>query len=154
MLIIRPATAADAPRVCDIILTSRAAFLPFAVSPHSTEAMHTWVRERLLPAGDCYVAQQAGELVGILALQRATPHNWIEQLYLCPHYVGQGIGTQLLAYAMQILPLPIRLYTFQENFGARRFYERHGFSAIAWSNGQENEERCADVLYEKAKAAD
>ncbi len=129
-------------------MTSRAAFLAFAVSPHSPSDMQLWVREQLLPAGGCYVAQLGQQIVGVLAIKRDTPSNWIEQLYICPHYVGQGIGAQLLQHALQFLPRPVRLYTFQANFGARRFYQRHGFVAIAWSNGQENEERCADVLFE------
>jgi hypothetical protein len=33
---------------------------------------------------------------------------------------------------------------------ALSFYERHGFRAIAFSDGSANEERCPDVLYELA----
>jgi hypothetical protein len=49
---------------------------------------------------------------------------------------------------MNTLAPPIRLYTFQANAGARRFYERHGFVPIEFTDGQANEERCPDVLYE------
>jgi ribosomal protein S18 acetylase RimI-like enzyme len=49
---------------------------------------------------------------------------------------------------MANLTSPIRLYTFQENDGARRFYERHGFRAIEFGDGSNNEENCPDVLYE------
>ena len=45
---------------------------------------------------------------------------------------------------------PIRLYTFQTNAGARRFYERYGFRAIRFTDGRANEEHCPDVLYELA----
>jgi GNAT superfamily N-acetyltransferase len=148
---IRPATSQDAERFTEILIQSRATFLPFAKSPHTDAAMHLWVREKLLPHAKCYVAQdEQSRLLGILALESNATGNWIEQLYLCPQHVAQGIGTQLLHFALRQLSLPIRLYTFQQNFGARRFYERHGFRAIAWSNGAENEERCADVLYELA----
>jgi putative addiction module component (TIGR02574 family) len=44
----------------------------------------------------------------------------------------------------------VRLYTFQANTRARSFWERHGFKAIAYSDGSTNEERCPDVLYELA----
>ena len=40
------------------------------------------------------------------------------------------------------------VYTFQANAGARRFYERHGFVPVEFTDGQANEERCPDVLYE------
>ena len=69
---------------------------------------------------------------------------------LAPNHVGNGIGTLLLAHALKTLPSPVRLHTFQANHGARRFYERHGFTAIAFTDGQGNEERCPDVLYELA----
>ncbi len=49
---------------------------------------------------------------------------------------------------MRTMSLPIRLYTFQANLGARRFYSRHGFVAIEFGDGRANEERCPDVLYE------
>lgn len=62
--------------------------------------------------------------------------------------VGQKIGSALLAHAIQTLAKPIRLYTFQQNTGARRFYERHGFHAIQFTEGEGNEEKCPDVLYE------
>ncbi len=52
-------------------------------------------------------------------------------------------------------PLPVRLYTFQENHRARSFYERHGFKVIELTDGSANEERCPDVLYEYGvRAAD
>ena len=64
-----------------------------------------------------------------------------------PTLVGNGIGSTLLAFAMAEFPKPIHLYTFQANVGARRFYERHGFVAIEFTEGQDNEELCPDVLY-------
>ena len=45
----------------------------------------------------------------------------------------------------------MRLYAFQQNEAARRFYERHGFVAIAFGDGSTNEERCPDVLYGLAR---
>jgi ribosomal protein S18 acetylase RimI-like enzyme len=65
-----------------------------------------------------------------------------------PGHTGQGVGAQLLQAAHGRLMPPIRLYTFQANTGARRFYERHGYKAIALTDGSGNEERCPDVLYE------
>ena len=46
------------------------------------------------------------------------------------------------------LNLSIRLRTFQENLGARRFYEQHGFKIIEFSDGSGNEEHYPDMLYE------
>jgi ribosomal protein S18 acetylase RimI-like enzyme len=102
------------------------------------------------PAGGVTVAVRDAEVVGVgmMALSRDGQRGWIDQLYLHPSAVGQGIGSQFLARAKHDLGLPIRLYTFQDNTASRRFYERHGFQPLAFSDGRDNEERCPDVLYE------
>ena len=84
----------------------------------------------------------------MMALSDDGTVGWVEQLYVHPRVVGCGIGTQLLERAKTELGSPIRLYTFQANTGACRFYERHGFRAIAVGDGSGNEEQCPDVLYE------
>jgi GNAT superfamily N-acetyltransferase len=59
----------------------------------------------------------------------------IDQLYVDPEHVGQGIGTHLLSAALDSLPKPIRLYSFQRNAGAQRFYGRFGVRPRALSDG-------------------
>jgi GNAT superfamily N-acetyltransferase len=76
--------------------------------------------------------------------------SWITHLYLRPARVGRGIGSRLLGHAVGRASPPLRLYCFRQNGAARRFYERHGFVPIAFSDGSGNEERCPDVLYELA----
>jgi hypothetical protein len=39
------------------------------------------------------------------------------------------------------------LYTFKRNAGARRFYERNGFVAMAFGDGSGNEAHEPDVRY-------
>src|SRR5262249_18291809 len=89
---------------------------------------------------------RGGEVVGLLAVSSKPDESWIDQLYLLPERIGAGIGTVLLERALAELPPPIRLYTFQANARARRFYEARGFEAIAFGDGSHNEERCPDVL--------
>lgn len=74
--------------------------------------------------------------------------GWIDQLYLHPRAVGQGIGAQFVKLAKSKFGSPIRLCTFKANEGTRRFYERHGIKAIEFSDGSRSEENCPDVLYE------
>ena len=145
---LRTATPADAPRIADVLLASRAAFLRYAPSPHTDDETRAWVRNVLVPRQDVTVATVAGGIVGVMALQRADGITWITQLYLAPSHVAQGIGSQLLGRALATAPRPIRLWAFQQNTGARRFYERNGFSPIRFTDGSANEERCPDVLYE------
>ena len=46
---LRAATRLDASRIADILIASRAAFLPYAPSPHSDASVRAWVRHVLLP---------------------------------------------------------------------------------------------------------
>ena len=68
---------------------------------------------------------------------------------VAPPFVGRGIGSRSLNHALSVLKPPIRLYTFQANVGARRFYERNDFYVIQLSDGRDNEEQCPDVLFER-----
>lgn len=147
---LRAATAEDAPFVAEVLLSSRKTFLPYACSAHTDAEVHQWVRETLIASGSVTVACARGVVVGVLATAREPQVSWVTQLYLAPSHVGQGIGSRLLAHALASLPLPVRLFTFQANTRARPFYERHGFEAIAFSDGSTNEEHCPDVLYELA----
>lgn len=136
-----------------LLQASRTAFLPYAPSPHPPAAQRAWVGERLLPSGGVTLAEQGGELCGVLAVAQADGVSWIEQLYLKPGCTGRGVGLALLRHALGSCPPPLRLYTFQANAGARRFYERAGFRAIAFGDGSGNEEGCLDVLYERPAGA-
>ena len=56
------------------------------------------------------------------------------------------LGTRLLDVAKAERPAGLDLWAFQSNTGARRFYERHGFTAVAMTDG-DNEEGAPDVRY-------
>lgn len=84
----------------------------------------------------------------MMATSREDGLGWIDQLYVAPAFTGRGIGSLLLAQAKAELGPPLRLYTFQANMGARRFYKRHEFEPVEFSDGQNNEEKCPDVLYQ------
>jgi GNAT superfamily N-acetyltransferase len=145
---LRPAVSADAAAIAQILIDVRSAFMPYAPLVHSMEEVHSWVAGVLVPSGGTVIAESSSKLVGVLATARAPSCSWINQMAVHPGHVGCGIGSVLLDNAFRFLPLPIRLYTFQANTGARRFYERHGFRAIQLTDGHANEECCADVLYE------
>lgn len=151
--VFRPATQSDAPGVADVFLASRKTFLPFAPPAHSDADVRQWIADVLIPSGNVTLAMNGSEPVGMMALSRDNLFGWIDQLYLHPSAVGRGIGSQLLELAKQELGPLIRLYTFQANTASRRFYERHGFRPVAFSEGHANEEHCPDVLYELDRKA-
>ncbi|MFC3148901.1 GNAT family N-acetyltransferase [Piscinibacterium candidicorallinum] len=151
---IRNATPADSDAIADIYLASRRTHVAFAPLAHPDYDVRLWIATVLLPAGGARVAVAHGRVLGFCATSIETPapggaaQAWIDHLYLDPDVVGQGIGSALLAAALRDLPRPVRLYTFAQNTGARRFYERHDFVAIEFGDGSGNEEGCPDVLYE------
>jgi GNAT superfamily N-acetyltransferase len=145
---LRPATAEDAPRIASLLIDTRSAFMPYAAPAHPEGDLRKWVTCHLVPSGGVTVAECAGQIVAVMAIERSAAFSWITQMAVDPTLVGRGIGSLLLAQAMRTLKPPVRLYTFQANAGARRFYERHGFQPIEFTDGHANEERCPDVLYE------
>jgi GNAT superfamily N-acetyltransferase len=148
--VLRHARPEDADAVASVLIESRRAFLPFAPSTHPEHEVRGWVRDVFIPGGSVVVWEEDGTVVGVLSTSADAEACWIDQLYVLPGHTAQGIGGRLLQFAHDSLELPIRLYTFQENSGARRFYERHGYRAIRFTDGQGNEEKCPDVLFELA----
>jgi GNAT superfamily N-acetyltransferase len=146
--LLRAATIDDATRIADLLIDTRKAFMPYAPSAHTEAEVRAWVASELVPTGGVVVAEVDGTVVGAMAVATAAGVSWINQMAVQPALVGRGLGTHLLAHAVGSLEPPIRLWTFQQNTGARRFYERNGFVAIEFTDGQGNEERCPDVLYE------
>lgn len=147
---LRLAEAHDAVEVAEIFLASRKADVAFAPLAHSDAEVKQWIREVLIPTGGLYIYRERGVAVGMLCISVHGGFSWIDHLYIHPEHVGKGFGAALLTFAKKSLPSPIRLYTFQQNVGAIRFYEREGFRPIRLSDGAENEERCPDVLFEWA----
>ncbi len=144
----RNATLDDSARIADIYLASRKRYLPYAPLAHTDEAIRSWIQDDLIPKSEVIVIVSELSLFGFLAISKDSSHGWIEHLYLDPSTVGMGLGSLLLEEAKRILGAPIRLYTFQQNEDARRFYRRHGFREIEFSDGAANEEKIPDVLLE------
>ena len=68
-----------------------------------------------------------GELAGFCALHEAEGKWEADNLFLLPPFRGQGIGTAVLKRCMAQAETGLFLYTFRENTGAVRLYERLGF---------------------------
>ena len=87
----------------------------------------------------------AETFVGFVAM---TQGNFLEHMYVHPDSQGRGVGSALLTRAKQRMPNGFRLWLFQQNTQARRFYERHGLRAIEFTEGAGDEEQMPDALYE------
>lgn len=141
---IRTARPDEAQAVADIHIRSRRAAHP-GIPPlvHPEEDVPRWVRERLMTAGEVWVAEDDGVVVGMLA--RRT--GWVDALYVEPGRWRDGIGTALLEVAKERSEGAIELWCFAANEPARRFYERHAFLAVEETDGSGNEEGAPDVRY-------
>lgn len=144
---IRIATQADSDVITNIYLSSRKAYVSFAPLIHSDSAIQHWINDILIPNAQVWLVEQDKVMIGMMAIIEKNKINWIDQLYILPGHTGHGIGS-LLIDKVKSFHLPIRLHTFQENIGARKFYEQHEFKILEFSDGSENEEHCPDMLYE------
>ena len=143
-----PAFAAECAATCALFLEARRAMQPRLRDVHSDEETHRWMRETVFPRHSVWLADATGEIVGFAARDGA----WLAHLYVKPDWTGRGIGKQLLdvvlAETAAVTPV-LRLHSFARNAGARRFYERHGFVAVASGDGSGNEDGEPDVRYER-----
>ena len=130
--------------MADIYLAARETALPQVNWAHDGPEVRSWIAESLIPAVGVHVAERDGELLGFTALQ----NGWVAQLYVHPSHWREGVGTALLNFAKSQKPDGLKLWCFQYNKPAMAFYERHGFTAIEFTDGHGNEENEPDILYE------
>lgn len=135
----------DAPAIARVLRLSLES-LGWMPKLHTADEDLAFIRDMVLPQQSVTVAEAGGEIVGFVAAHK----GWINLLYLHPAWTGQGIGSRLLEEATAGGD-EARLYCFQANAGARRFYERHDFRAAAFSAGSGNEEGLPDVLYTRSR---
>ncbi len=146
---VRRARDEEADEIVGLWLRSRAASVPEIPPPvHTDDEVLAWFEGVVLPEREVWVVDDGGALVGLLVLDG----EWIDQLYVEPGQAGSGIGSQLMALAKQQRPSALKLWTFQANTGARRFYERHGFVGTSSTDG-DNEERAPDTRCEWSPSA-
>jgi ribosomal protein S18 acetylase RimI-like enzyme len=92
---------------------------------------------------EVWVWEEDGSILGFAALE----DDELTHLYVEPGAHGRGIGGALIDRAKERRPDGVRLWVFQQNANARRFYERRGFVLVRETDGSGNEERTPDALY-------
>ena len=145
---IRRATIDDADEIGEIWLASFRATYPFPPA-HPDDDVRAWLRDEHVATGSAWVAVDDDRPVALMVLRpgRGGAVGELDQLYVHPGRLGEGIGRELLELAKRESPGGLELYTFQVNARARRFYERNGFVAEAFGDGSHNEEHQPDVRY-------
>ena len=71
----------------------------------------------------------------------------IEQLYVAPVWIGRGLGRRFIELARERRAAGLDLYCFAVNASARAFYERMGFAAVGFGDGNRNAERQPEIRY-------
>ena len=140
---LRDAGAGDAEALATLLLRSRAAAMPWLVSPHDEASTRWWVRHVLVAEEHVRIAHEQGRLLGFAAVSG----DWLTQLYVDPDHQHHGVGRALLDDAKGRRPDGLRLHVFTRNTSARRFYETAGFTLVGHSDGHDNEEREPDCTY-------
>ena len=139
----RRARPDEAVALAEVWLRSRYASVPAIPAPvHSDDEVRAHFAATVLPDRETWVIDAGGQIVALLVLA----DEWVDHLYVDPDWTGKGLGSRLVHRAKEQRPNGIDLWTFQSNPGARRFYERHGFTAIETTDG-DNEEGAPDVHY-------
>jgi ribosomal protein S18 acetylase RimI-like enzyme len=138
---IRKARPDDTNAIADVFIASRAtmAYLP---KLHTNDETRAFI-SRMASEQDVFVAEREGEIVGFASLQGC----WLDHLYVHPSRFGTHTGTKLLDTTKAARPSGFQLWVFQQNMGARRFYERHGCALARLTDGHANEEKLPDALY-------
>jgi GNAT superfamily N-acetyltransferase len=140
---IRRAVPEDGRLVGDVFIAARSQ-MTYLPRVHTDEETREFFAQVVVAQQETWVAEADGAVAGFGALTPAM----LEHLYVHPDRQRRGIGTLLLEQAKRRRPEGLRLWLFQQNEGARRFYERHGFRLLELTDGAGNMERVPDALYE------
>ena len=140
---LRRASPVDALTIAEVFLRARAE-MTYLPRLHTAEETHAFFRDRVLCEAEVWVAADPdGRVLGFVAVGS----RMLEHLYVLPQAQGRGVGSALLERAKVARPSALELWVFQQNLGAHRFYERHGFELVELTDGASNEERVPDARY-------
>jgi len=143
---IRRAGPSDADGIGDVWLSSWRATFDFEPG-HPDQDVRRWLATELVPRHETWVAVETVDgserVIGLMALS----DTMVEQLYIAPERIGEGLGRRFIELAKTRRPDGLDLHCFAVNGRARQFYERYGFEAVAFGDGSSNEERQPDILY-------
>jgi len=138
---IRRATRDDAEAISRVFVCARdeMTYLPRIVDEHRP-LLGGW----FLDHNEMWVEEEEGVVVGFIGINGEE----LTHINVDPAAQNRGVGAALLDQAKRLRPERLELWVFQENEGARRFYERHGFRLVKLTDGAGNLEKQPDALYE------
>jgi len=89
------------------------------------ESNTTKMQEIYLPMSEVYIAEDAINIYGFIALVEDT----VAAIFVSPEHQAKGIGKQLISYAQEMRSR-LELNVYQENKNSIKFYLASGFRII------------------------
>ena len=89
------------------------------------ESNTTKMQEIYLPMSEVYIAEDAINIYGFIALVEDT----VAAIFISPEHQAKGIGKQLISYAQEMRSR-LELNVYQENKNSVKFYLASGFRII------------------------
>jgi GNAT superfamily N-acetyltransferase len=111
-------------------------------SLHPLREAMVWVATWDLSVFSVWGAFSAEDLLGYARFDDV----WLDDLYVAPAAQGTGIGSALLDLVKAQRPAGFRLWVFESNQPARRFYRAHGLVELEHTDGSGNEEKAPDLV--------
>jgi putative acetyltransferase len=140
---LRRAGKSHVKAIAEVFAASRDEAMPWLPVLHTPEEDHAFfaavVREQ-----EVWVSVVDNRVAGFAAIAE----GFLNHMYVHPDFQERGIGDALFARAKRSCPHGFRLWVFQQNERARRFYERRGAIVVELTDGSGNEEQTPDALYE------
>ena len=135
------ATSTDGAGVATVYLTATA---KLGFLPRRHDGWDMWHHFSTMPGRqETWIVRADGRVAAFLAMSQ----GWIDHLYVHPGAQNRGAGSALLNHAKHKLPGGFQLWTFQQNTGAQRFYDRHGLQIAERTDGRRNDEGLPDLRY-------
>lgn len=129
---LRPATDADCEFLWDLLtVTIREYVAAAGVWDDAVQEQHFWCT---YDPARWWVVVVDGKSAGGVALDRHPQALFLADLHILPAHQGGGIGSAILRWLMaeaRDASLPLLLQVLDSNPGARRLYERLGFSVCS-----------------------
>jgi GNAT superfamily N-acetyltransferase len=144
---IRQPAAADAAAIAALFGRSRLSAMPWLPVLHTPDEDVAFFTDEVATSLG-WVAVDGVSLLGF-ALGR---DGWLNHLYVDPRHQGRGVGSALLAQAVEAMPDGIQLWAFERNVRARAFYAGRGFVEAERTDGTANQEREPDVRMVRASS--
>jgi N-acetylglutamate synthase-like GNAT family acetyltransferase len=126
--VVRPAVGADVPRIAELVVE---AYAPYVARIGRRPAPMDADYGALVDHGAVRVAEDDGEIVGVLVTEEHGDHLLLENVAVSPRRQGRGVGALLIETAERLAAAAgmaeIRLYTNAAMTENLKYYPRRGF---------------------------